>query len=400
MKISKDEARSFLVEYQNLTTDQALYGVEGVLEFFKKVGCIQYDPLNIIGRNPDLVLQSRVMDYKPEMLEQLLYKDRLLIDGWDKMMSIYSSDDWTHFQRIREQKGIEAISILQHRKSEEAMQYIDEVLDILAKKGPMEPRQIQLGSAGSSRWGHRNLSSAALDYLYHVGKVGVFTKKNVNKVYDLIENLLPDDTLNQPDPFISEYEFMKWYVFRRLGSVGMLWNKNGGGWLATLMPNSKTRQKILDDYITDGSVQSHEIEGLSERFYVRTIDMPVFDLKSSAKSESIRFIAPLDNILWERSMLSKIFDFDYTWEVYVPEAKRKYGYYVIPVLHGNRFIARFEPEKSKPHIKIKNWWWEKDVTVSNDLIDRVIQEFERLAVCFDKNDGVHESVRTVICNKK
>jgi len=143
-------------------------------------------------------------------------------------------------------------------------------------------------------------------------------------------------------------------------------------------------------------VQSHEIEGLSERFYVRTIDMPVFDLKSSAKSESIRFIAPLDNILWERSMLSKIFDFDYTWEVYVPEAKRKYGYYVIPVLCGNRFIARFEPEKSKTHIKIKNWWWEKDITVSIDLVELIIKEFERLAVCFNKDDGVHKGVRKVI----
>ena len=393
MKITKEDARSFLVKYHNLTGSSSLKGIDGVLEYMNKVRCIQYDPLNIIGRNTDLVLQSRVMDYKPEMLTQLLYKDRLLIDGWDKMMSIYPTEDWVYFHLIREQKGIEAVSILKHRDSEEALKFTEVVLESLAKNGPLEPKQIPLGAAGKSSWGHRNLSSATLDYLYHIGKAGIYTKKNVNKVYDLIENLLPNDMLCQPNPFKTEHDFMKWYVYRRLGSVGMLWNRNGGGWLATLMPNKTARKRFLDEYVGDGMVQQIEIEGIAEPFYIRSCDARIFDSKFS---KAVRFIAPLDNIIWERDMLSKLFDFDYTWEVYVPADKRKYGYYVIPVLYGNRFIARFEPEKSKTHFQIKNWWWEKDFSVSDKVIDLILNEMKRLAVCFEKKDSVHSSAETII----
>ena len=132
MKISKEEARAFLVAYQGLTDSSSSMGANGILEFIKKVGCIQYDPLNIIGRNTDLVLQSRVMDYKPEMLEQLLYKDRLLIDGWDKMMSIYSREDWPYFSYIRERNGVGTVSILHHRKAEEALNYTDVVMEYIS----------------------------------------------------------------------------------------------------------------------------------------------------------------------------------------------------------------------------------------------------------------------------
>ncbi|MCL2078198.1 MAG: winged helix DNA-binding domain-containing protein [Oscillospiraceae bacterium] len=395
MKICKTDARNFLVNYQNLTNP--LSGVGGILEYIKKVGCIQYDPLNIIARNADLVLQSRIRDYKPEMLEQLLYKDRFLIDGWDKMMSIYSREDWAYFHFVREKRGVETIATLRHRKSEDALLHLETVLSALAENGAMLPKQIKLGSADSGSWGHRNLSSATLDYLFHIGKVGVFKKVNVNKVYDLIENLLPDNILNQPNPFKSEYDFIKWHVYRRLGSVGMLWNRNGGGWLATFMGDKNLRQRILNEYVDEGLIQCVEVEGIAAKFYVKSKDVHLFDKKSGI--ETIRFIAPLDNLLWDRDMLTKLFDFTYTWEVYIPAAKRKYGYYVLPVLYGNRFIARFEPEKSKSHIQIKNWWWEKDVPVSNALIDLVLQEMERLAVCFKKTEGIHESVGTIIKNQ-
>ncbi|MDF2821374.1 MAG: hypothetical protein K0R15_1815 [Clostridiales bacterium] len=96
-RISKEEAKNFLISYHNLDGSQGLQGEDGVMQYIKRVGCIQYDPLNVVGRNPDLVLQSRISNYSPTVLDKLLYERRSLIDGWDKMMSIYLQNDWPFF---------------------------------------------------------------------------------------------------------------------------------------------------------------------------------------------------------------------------------------------------------------------------------------------------------------
>ena len=391
MKISKKDARRFLVRHQHLDDYSPLYGKEGVLEYVKKVGCIQYDPLNIVGRNADLVLQSRISDYNLEMLESLLYEERSLVDGWDKVMSIYRAEDWPYFYLVRERRGMEAVATLQYRNSTEALDYIDIVLDAIAKNGAMQPKQIGLGSAGSSSWGHKNIYSATMDYLFHIGKLGVSKKLNVNKVYDLIENLIPSHILEYPIPFEKEHDFFKWYVYRRIGSVGMLWNRNGGGWYGTLIPDKKTRQQIFNELVDEGMVIEIEVEGIADKFYARSFDISL-EPSGQVENKTVKFIAPLDNLIWDRDMTKKVFGFEYTWEVYVPAAKRKYGYYVLPVLYGNRFIARFEPEKSAAHLCIKNWWWEQDIAITDELIDSIMQAMEQFAIFLEKNKGVHESV--------
>jgi len=398
MKLSKEDARRFLVRHQHLDDLSSLSGKDGILEYFKKVGCIQYDPLNVVGRNADLVLQSRVCYYKEQMLHSLLYEDRSLIDAWDKVMSIYRTEDFPYFHRVREQRGKETIATLQYRDSSEAVEtseYIDIILTALSENGAMQPKQIGQGSAGSGTWGHRNIYGAAMDYLFHVGKLGVSNKLGVTKVYDLIENLVPSHILNAPAAFETEHEFFKWYVLRRIRSVGMLWNKSGGGWYGTLIPDKKTRERIFDELIHEGLVTAIEVDGIADKFYARSEDVSPEGVMASGQvdSKSVRFIAPLDNLIWDRGMVEKIFGFEYTWEVYVPAAKRKYGYYVLPVLFGNRFIARFEPEKSATHFRVKNWWWEKDVTVTGDMVDSVMQAMERFAEFLAKEQGVHKRVR-------
>jgi len=390
MKISKETARQFLVRHQHLDDHSTLCGKEGILKYFKQVGCVQFDPLNVVGRNADLVLQSRIIDYKAEMLESLLYEERSLVDGWDKVMSIYPTEDWPYFHLVRERSGRGAIATLQHRNSAHALDYIDHVMDTLAKNGAMQPKQIGKSATDSGSWGHRNIYSATMDYLFHIGKLGVSKKLNVIKVYDLIENLMPAHIVNSPPIFETEHDFFRWYVYRRIASVGMLWNKNGGGWYGTLIPDKKTRRHVLDELADEGSVTTIEVEGIADKFYTRSNNISSkFD--EQPESKTVKFIAPLDNLIWDRDMTAKIFDFKYTWEVYVPAAKRKYGYYVLPVLFGNRFIARFEPEKSATSLRIKNWWWEHGVVVTDELISSVMQAMERFSAFLEKQQGVHES---------
>jgi uncharacterized protein YcaQ len=99
--LSKPDARRFLLAHQHLWPPRRLEDKAGIMDYIRHVGCIQFDPINAVGRNPDLVLQSRVANYHPALLEDLLYTDRQLIDGWDKVASIYSTADWPYFARQR-----------------------------------------------------------------------------------------------------------------------------------------------------------------------------------------------------------------------------------------------------------------------------------------------------------
>lgn len=101
---------------------------------------------------------------------------------------------------------------------------------------------------------------------------------------------------------------------------------------------------------------------------------------NEARKYLARAIAPLDNLMWDRKLIKRIFDFDYTWEVYTPKEKRKYGYYVLPVFYKDRFIARFEPEPYRGgRLKIKTWWWEENVRITEPMKKAVLKMLEDFA---------------------
>ena len=211
--ISNETARDFLVNYQNLNGNGNLKGSGGVLRYMQKVRCIQYDPLNVVGRNPDLVLQPRIENYTSGLLFELLYKERALYDAADKMISIIPVEDYPAMARIR-QKTVEQLKdILTWRKSLAALELLDEIKDFIRANGALPASKINIGeNVDSGKWGHKKLSSAALDYLYHSGILGISSKLKTHKVYDLSERLFPKEILQAKDPFKDDYDFAKWYL--------------------------------------------------------------------------------------------------------------------------------------------------------------------------------------------
>ena len=378
--ISKEDARNFLINYQNLNSNGNLKGSKGIIEYFEKVRCIQFDPLNVVGKNPDLVLQSRIQNYKPELLFNLLYKDRVLYDAADKMISIIPTTDYPSMRRIREKTVEQLEGILSWRNSLAALDLLDEIKDFIRENGPLPATKINIGnSVDSGPWGHKKLSSAALDYLYHSGILGISSKNKTHKVYDLSERLFSKEILTAKDPFSSEHDFAKWYLKRRLGAVGLMWNKNGGTWLGFYVSDTKLRNQIIKELTEQGELIELKIENLKDTFYIRKEDQSL--LGKPAKNNVAQFIAPLDNLIWDRSMIKELFDFEYTWEVYTPRAKRKYGYYVLPVIYKNQFVARFEPEpnRGKTPLKIKNWWWEQNIKQTDQMVQAINDAFKRFS---------------------
>lgn len=375
--ISKEQLRKFLVIYQGLHNPKTFKGYTGIEEFVKRVGCLQYDPLNVVGRNIDLILQSRIENYEPNMLEKLMYEDRELIDGWDKMMSVYCTEDWAYFERIRNRRKSELEELLKRRNSSEAITYVDSIKKYISENGPCLPSKIDLGGTKRGGWGHGKFSSAAMDYMFNIGILGVKEKKNVQRVYDLIENILPKEILQMKDPFDSDRSFYKWYFKRRIGSIGIYWDRNGGGWLGHVISEKSLRMEILQELCDEGELLRVDVEGINENFYIRAEDSHILIELEQNFAKKATFLAPLDNLLWDRKLVKDIFDFEYSWEVYVPVSKRKYGYYVLPVLYGDKIIARFEPEihRGDAPLVIKNWWWEDRNIVTDEVISEVINCF-------------------------
>jgi uncharacterized protein len=367
MQITKIQARRFLLAYQGLLPPRKLKGKTGILAFIRQVGCIQYDPLDIVGNNPDLVLQSRVQGYRREMLKELLYEDRKLLDGWDKMMAIYPVEDWPYFKRTRESfaknrsRGVEAIDAV-----------LPKVREALEAKGPLSSRELALGEALEWDWGWpASLARAALESMYFMGELLIHHRVHTRKYYDFAHRLVEEAVLEAPDPNPTEEAYQDWYVSRRIGSVGMLWNRAGEAWLSLGSIKSPQRGRVIERLLKRGELLQVQVEGIRDPFYLRDQDEGVLleAMRMDELEKRAALIAPLDNLLWDRRMLKELFDFDYRWEVYVPAEKRRYGYYVLPLLYGDRFIARFEPVKDKKRgvLAVKNWWWEKGVNPSDEI---------------------------------
>ena len=221
------------------------------------------------------------------------------------------------------------------------------------------------------------LSSATLDYLYNKGMLCVKEKKGTQKYFDLTERVLPGIYSLYDD--MSMEEFLDWYIKRRIACIGMMWDKRGGAWQGHYLDQNDIRGTTLKGLVERGELDVGQIEGINTEFYM----LPELKqgLKEVQLGDDTRFIAPLDNMMWDRAFVEKVFDFSYRWEVYTPVVKRKYGYYVIPVMYQHRFVARFEPEivsKSKEFC-IKHWWWEPDITPSETMIESIINEMNRFA---------------------
>lgn len=368
---TRDEIRRKLLRYHNIDGGEKLTGIEGVRRIMGRLGSIQYDPLNVVGRNADLVLQARVRDYSCENLYTLLYREHSLTDGFDKEMCIYNTEDFARFSKVREAHAKAVINTLTYRGQLDALKILEEVKAFVAEHGQTGTKDISIGEAREGSWGHRKLSSAALDYLYNRGELCVADKKGTQKYFDLTERVIPSAFPGADE--MSRDEFLDWYIERRVRSVGFLWDKNGGAWQGHFLSDKEIRKTVLERLVKQNRIYPFRIEGIAEIFYACR---DFSDLQAEEEQKDYaRFIAPLDNILWDRTLLEKLFDFAYRWEVYTPVSKRKYGYYVLPVLYNDRFVARFEPEAvgKTGCFRIRNWWWEPDVHPDEEML-RVIRE--------------------------
>ncbi len=362
IQISRQQARRFLLLHQHLLPPRTLAGKAGIRRFISKVGCIQFDPVNVVGRNPDLVLQARIKEYSPDLLDELLYTDRTLTDGFDKVSSIHLAADWPYFDRFRQRMQEQ----WWHDGTPES-RMAKELLEKIREIGPYDSRQSQNKETVIWNWGRpARRERAALEILLAMNAVGIVRRNGNRRSFDIIERLLPEEIRATPDPNRTLEEYHDWHVLRRIGGLGLAQLSAAEFWLAIQRMKTPERKASLERLLVSGRIKRVEIKELTGKtFFMRTCDLPTLR-KAAEKPPEIQqasFLPPLDNLLWDRKLLSWIFEFDYKWEQYTPKEKRKYSHYALPVLYGERFVARadLQMDRKTKTLAINNWWWEDGV---------------------------------------
>ncbi len=377
LTLTQTQARDLLVRYHNLDGADGFRGIDGARAVMDRLGTIQFDPLNVAGRNPDLALQARVRDYRPDHLRRLLYEERYLVDGYDKEMCVYTARDFAGFAPIRALRAADGRRWLEGRGQGEAFDMLEDMLAIIGRRGPSSLADIPIGESKDFGWGPRRPSGAAIEYLFTAGRLCVADKAGTQRRFDLTERVLPAEYLRPVDR--EGDAFADWYVKRRLGCVGLLWDRRGGAWQGYVVGDDRARKAALARLAGRGEIVPCRVEGIRTPFYA--LPEAIDRLEGASRRPVVRFLAPLDNLLWDRDMVQALFGFRYRWEVYTPVSKREYGYYVLPVLYGNRFVARFEPEPVNRAgcLRVKGWWWEDGVRVSAAMLSAVEVALARFA---------------------
>jgi uncharacterized protein YcaQ len=378
--LSNGQARRFMLLKHGLIGEYRFAGPRGILDFVRQAGCVQYDPIDVCGKNSELVFQSRVKGFAKRMLRDLLYKDRLLVDYFDKNLSVFLVEDWPYFARLRKRYTYAV------RSREEVETVCNEIKALIRKRGPLSSADLNHDDYNRKvkwYWSATRLSRAALETMYFRGELVVFNKKGTVKIYDLAENHIPAELLGAPDPHPDDFDHLCWRIKRRIGAVGLLRNGPSDAFLGIDDLRAGERCEAFSALLRRGEIIPVRAEGFPNELYCLAEDGPLLDhIRSNPQlTPRCEIIAPLDNLLWDRKLIKALFGFDYKWEVYTPKTQRKYGYYVLPVVYGDRFAGRLEAVNDRKYkrLHVKNFWPEAGADRTNGLKEALFDCIERFA---------------------
>lgn len=363
LKLSRRDARRLLAHH-HLRPGTA----EEVLE---RLGSVQFDPLSPVGRNHDLVLQARVPGYRAHDWGRLAYEERLLYDAWDKQASLVLLRDWP-VRRIYHRWHRRWWEERVFRSHPEA---VERVLDELRDRGPLTSSafayQVHKAEWQGSWYGPK-LTKHVLRALWHTGEVVTHSRKNGHHVYDLAERVVPTELYRAPIP--SDEESTLWLLKLRHRAVGLL-RPNASAEVWSMDLPAAERRALLQRLVASGEFVPVDVEGV--RFHA--LPETLAQLDAARPVDRMVFVAPLDQLMWDRKAVAHLFGFDYTWEVYVPEAKRRWGYYVLPVFYGDRFVARFDSRLTGGVWRVHRWLWEEGVTPDAEMFSALRAAAARFA---------------------
>jgi hypothetical protein len=357
--VPAEAARRFLVTRHLLAPARSLAGgLDAVLEVFRKLGSIQFDPIAVAGRNHDLVLHARVAGYEPAWCD-VLYERREIFEATNKALSFVPTGEFPWFRHVWGRKGPRFHAAALADNADVA----GRVLERIRADGPLSSLDFERASGATKNWFGmpENAARSVLEAYTVTGVIGLARREGNLRYYDLLERLLPADVLAREVP---ERDQLLHKLLSRYRAHGLLAAGGAGGTFDRIAPPRSTpdrvgRDTLLAELIDRGSLVPVAVEGMRGKRFVLAEEAAQLAAPPEPAA-SVAFIAPFDPLLWDTALLANLFDFDHVWEGFFPPAKRRWGYYVLPICFGDRFVGRIEPriDREGRRVDVLGLWWQ------------------------------------------
>lgn len=371
LKINNRAARRLWLEAQELALPPT--GALDVMEIIRRLGFVQLDTIQVIARAHHHIIWSRNQNYREPMLNKLLAEDRGIFEHFTHDASVIPMEFYPMWRRQFQRKKAE-IDRWKYWKSMTGADGRRDIMDRIASEGPLSTRDFNSKIEGKKEVWARPPHKMALDYLWYSGELATSHRDGIIKYYDLTGNVVPNALLDIDHDDAAQVDWLCRAALERigfgtLGEVQKFWEAMSArevrGWAdgQSLVP--------IEVQGADGSWSSAvALDGIAERL-----------AEVAAPTSRLRILNPFDPAVRDRVRLERLFGFEYRIEIFVPAAKRKWGYYVFPLLEGDRFVGRIEAkaERANGVLNVLNLWPEDGVKWTTARAKKLDAELARMA---------------------
>jgi uncharacterized protein len=332
--LSTDEARFLALNSQLLLTNNNTNGKAASLAIIEHLGYIQIDTLSVVARAHHHAIWSRNKNYREAFLHELLEKDKQIFEYWSHAASYLPMSDY-RFSLIRK----EAYSKGKTHWFEQDKKIKKYVLDRIKAEGALQSKDFEYKRKGPGNWYEWKPAKRALEQLFMEGKLMVAARKGFQKVYDLTERVLPH---NADTRMPSEKEYAAYLIKKAIQANGLVEESE-----ITYLRNAAKKhvKEELKNMEEQGFIVPVKLKDSAKIYYTTAAHLQAINIEKL--HDTIDILSPFDNAVIQRKRLKTLFDFDYMIECYLPENKRKYGYFCLPVLYKGAFVARLDPKADR-----------------------------------------------------
>ncbi len=349
----------------------------GLAEVIGTLGFVQVDSINTVARAHDMILYARRQSYRPGGWAPLVARHRTHFEHWTHDAAVIPAAFFPHWKLrfARDRARLRERWAKWREPAYEAK--FDAVLDRIANHGPCCSADVGEDEERSNGgWWEWHPSKTALEYLWRTGALSVARREGFRKIYDLTERVFPDQH-RAPQPEVAET--VDWACraaldrlgFATSGELAAFWDlvapAEAKAWCAEALARGEIAE--VDVVMADGRLRRH-------------FAWPgTLGAEAPEPSQRVRILSPFDPLLRDRKRAERLFGFHYRIEVFVPEPKRRYGYYVFPVLEGDRMIGRIDmkADRSAGVLNVRAFWPEAGARMGAGRRARLEAELERVA---------------------